>query len=528
MTSLRAEPFMVSMVQVAATLPMAMLALPAGVLADLVDRRRYLLTTQLWMMISSLSMGILTCYQLMTPTLLLACTFIMGVGVALNSPGWHSITPEIVSRKDLPQAITLNGLVLNGAKALGPALGGLVLLYLGTSWAFFIDSATFLTVIGVLLWWKRSKAEVKTPQEKPWSALRVGLRHVRNSPPLRAVILRTSSFLLSSSALWSLLPLLSRQEYNFDEWGYSKMITYFGLGAALGAVVLLPRLRSHLSLNQIVTISWLIFAATLLVLSFTDGNWVSFLAMAVGGGAWLCILSSLYLVVQSSAPPWVQARAMSIYLLSFFAAASLGSGGWGLIASHIGLRPSLEIACLCLTITSLSSIFFPLDSSELLDLNPSNAWPHPEAVLEPSLEHGPIIVTVEYRIDPKDAEQFRQEAQKLHSFRLQNGVLRWGLFVDTADPGHYSEVYLEENWGAHLRHHQRVTAHETTVAQKVYAFHRGPSMPPVVHHAYCTKEFPADDVDKLHPLPKAYPTTDYGVPLWFAGDLGSNPKEVGD
>lgn len=520
MTNLRPEPLMVSLVEVATTLPMALLALPAGALADMIDRRRYLLATQSWMLCASGLMGVLTYTGRMTPLLLLACTFFMGLGVALNSPGWHSVTPEIVPRKSLSNAIALNGLVLNGARAVGPVIGGAILLWFGPAMAFFLNSASFLAVIVVLLSWKRNPVEATAPPERFGSALKVGLRHVRHSPRLRAALLRSTSFLICSSALWALLPLICRKEYGYNPQGYGSMMAAFGTGAVLAALLLLPRLRQHFALNQIVTGAWLMFAGVLFTLSSLKGGWWPLLPMTIGGICWLCILANLHLVVQSSAPPWVLARAISVYLLCFFGAASTGSMLWGTVAQELGLLPALRIASILLAVSSLSGIVAPLSSSEQENLEPSQAWPNPDVTLEPPLDHGPVLVTVEYQIDLEDAPAFRAAAENLRSFRYQNGVLQWGIFVDIADPTKYREVYLEENWGSHLRQHERVTAYETEVASQVYAYHRGPTMPPVFHYAYCDNRFPSVQ-EAAKPVPRSYPTTSRGVPLWFVDDISS-------
>ncbi len=520
MTRLQPEPIMVSLVEVANTLPMALLALPAGALADLIDRRRYLLATQSWMLLASGLMGLLTYTDRMTPSILLGTTFAMGMGVALNSPGWHSVTPEVVPRKSLSSAISLNGMAINVARAVGPALGGVILLWWGPALAFFLNSLSFLAVIVVLLAWKRQKVEGIAPPEKFTSALKVGLRHVRHSPRLRTVLGRSACFLLCSSALWALLPLVCKDAFGFGPRGYGLMIAAFGAGAVAGALFLLPRLRQTFTLNAIVTGAWLLFAGVLLALSELNGGWLPCLPMLLGGACWLCILANLHLVVQSAAPPWVLARAMSIYLLCFFTAASAGSFLWGVVAQNLELLPTLRIAAGLLALTSLSGLFAPLASSEGQNLEPSRAWPHPDVTLEPPLDHGPILVTVEYTIDPDDAPAFREAAEKLRLFRYQNGVLQWGIFVDIADPRQYREVYVEENWGAHLRQHERVTAYETEVASKVYAFHRGPTMPPVFHYAYCNPNFPSES-PKVRPLARAYPTTARGVPLWFVDDISA-------
>lgn len=519
MTSLRPEPLMVSLVEVANTLPMALLALPAGTFADLIDRRRYLLLTQTWMMLASAMMGFLTLSGQMTAPRLILCTFVMGLGVALNSPGWHAVTPEVVPRSVLPHAIALNGLAINGARAVGPAVGGLILLWWGPAVAFFLNSASFLSVLLVLGFWKRGPRPDSGPRESFSSALRVGLRHVRHSTPLRRVLLRSFFFLLCSSALWALLPLLCSQVYGYGPRGYGSMVAVFGMGAVLGALVVLPRLRRRLALNTIVTLAWLGFMAVLALLSGLGGGGWPMVPMLFGGMSWLCLLANFHLVVQSSAPPWVQARAMSVYLLCFFSAASSGSFLWGVVAGHLGVVEALRIASVCLLIGSVSAGIWPLASSEQQNLEPSGAWPHPEVTLEPPIEHGPILVVVEYDIAPEEAPEFRQAAERLRAFRYQNGVLEWGLFVDIADPGRYREVYLEESWGAHLRQHQRVTAYETEVASKVYAFHRGPNMPEVFHYAYCDQRFPPESSRPQPPPVRPYPATARGVPLWFADDL---------
>lgn len=524
MTSLTSQPLLVSMVEVCNALPMFLLALPAGALADVFDRRRYLLATQGWMMLAALAMGILTLTDQITPGRLLLGTFVMGLGVAMNSPGWHAVTPEIVSRKHLPGAVALNGLSINGAKAVGPALGGLILLWFGPAAAFFLNAVSFLGVMSVLLVWKRRNLPVNVPPERFSSALRVGVRHVRYSSRLRAALSRSTTFLLSSTALWALLPLLCREIYDLGPQGYGIMIACFGVGAVTGTMLLLPWAKQRYSVNAIVTGGWLMFAVTLLGLASLDGGPAAGMAMFIGGASWLSIMAQLHLVVQSSAPRWVQARAMSVYLLCFFGAAGIGSAIWGVVAQQYGVREALAVASACLVVTSLSGLWAPLKSGESFNLEPSRAWPPPDVAIGPPPDHGPVLVTVEYLIDPKDAPEFRRAAETLRAFRYQNGALQWGIFVDIADPTKYREVYLEEDWGSHLRQHERVTAYETEVASGVYAFHRGDGMPPVIHYAYCGHGFPSGSE---RPVPRVYPTTSRGVPLWFVDDLvGEAPDEA--
>lgn len=516
MTSLAPQPIYVALVEVANALPMFFLSLPAGALADVADRRRYLLATQVWMMAAALTMGILTLTHHMTPPTLILCAFIMSVGVAMNSPGWHSVTPEIVPRETLPSAVALNGLSINGAKAIGPALGGLILLWMGAGAAFLLNALSFLGVVSVLFAWKRRIPHTTAPPENFSTALKVGLRHVRHSRPLRHALIRSSLFLIASSALWALLPLLCRQDYSMGPSGYGILVASFGLGAVLATIIILPRCKSRYSTDHIATSAWLTFTCALFGLAQLPGGWAAALCMVFGGAGWLCLMAQLHLVVQSSAPAWVQARAMSIYLLGFFGAAACGSMIWGVVAQYYGVRQAFEAAAFLLLITSFSAVAVPLETGDHLNLEPSHAWPTPEVATRPPDDHGPILVVVEYDIDPKDATEFTEAIEGLRTFRYQNGAQEWGIFVDIENPTLYREIYLEQDWGSHLRQHERVSSYETEVASRVYAFHRREDMPIVKHFAFCDERFPTGNE---RPVPKSYPVTGLGVPLWFIEEL---------
>lgn len=485
MTELRPNPWMQSLVQVCTTTPMFLLALPAGALADVVDRRRYLLMTQLSMMLTAAAMAFVTLHGHIGPHGLLIGTAVLAIGTALNSPAWHSVLPTVVSRYNLPAAVTLNGLAISLARAMGPGAGGLFLVFVGPGWAFLFNALSFAGVLYVLYRWKPKPGRQRVRAERFWSAMRVGLQHVRHSPRMRKVLVRAALFVFGSSSLWALLPLVVRQVYQFDADEYGYLVALFGVGAAFSSTVLLHRLRQLASLNQLVGIHWLLFAATLATLSLKSFVFVPFVLMFLAGCFWIGILSCLHLSVQSLAPPWVRARAMSVYLLCFFAAASGGSATWGTVASHLGLQRALQLAAGWLFVFLLAGWFAPVQSGEDLNLHPTRPWPEPEVKLDIDAQHGPVMVTVEYDIPAEHVEEFRQRMQVLKRFRLQNGVLRWGLFVDLENPRLFREVYLEESWDAHLRQHERVTATEWEHAEKAYRLHAGPEMPKVYHYYLC-------------------------------------------
>lgn len=486
MTDLKPNnPWMSSLVQVCTTTPMFLLALPAGAIADVVDRRRYLLMTQSWMMLTAGLMAIAAFQGRLGPTGLLVGTAILAVGTALNSPAWHSVLPTVVNRHNLALAVNLNGLAISLARALGPGVAGILLIYLSPAWGFTLNTLSFAGVLLVLFRWRPKQRRVRVRAERFFGAVRVGLQHVRHSPRMRNVMFRVSLFVFGSSALWSLLPLLVRSEYKLQADSYGTMIGLFGIGAAVCSTMWLPRIRHRFSVNQMIDGHWLAFGALMIGLALSPWYWLPFVLMYLGGCCWIGILSNLHFSVQSVAPAWVRSRAMSVYLLCYFASAASGSATWGRLAETYGLRNGMLWAGGLLVITCLSSFFAPVKSGEDLNLHPSHHWPDPEVKLPIEPEQGPVLVTVEYRVNLEDADEFRRRMRGVKEQRLQNGVLRWGLFVDIEEPTLFREVYLEESWEAHLRQHERVTAHEQEVAQYAYSLHKGEEMPKVHHLLLC-------------------------------------------
>src|SRR5208283_2925216 len=309
MTSLAPTPLLVSLVQAASNLPFFVLALPAGALADVVDRRRLLMVSQAWMLLSAAALGVLTLSGAVTPVGLLILTFCLGIGSALNAPAWQAITPELVPREELPEAISLNGMAMNVARAAGPAIGGSVVGMFGPGTTFLLNAASFLGVIAVLAGCKRLQHESRLPAEDLFGAIRAGIRYVRHSTELKTVLVRALSFILFGSAPWALLPLFARRTLGLGPSGYGALLGFFGVGAVAGAFCL-PRLRRATSAERVTTGAVLGFAAISLVLGLTRNVKLVGLALGIGGAAWLILLASLNLAAQSAVPSWVRARAM--------------------------------------------------------------------------------------------------------------------------------------------------------------------------------------------------------------------------
>jgi len=462
MTSLSANPMHVALVQVAGSAPMFLLALPAGAMADIVDKRRYLLGVQLWMAAVAMLLAVLTLLGLTTVWLLLGMTLAMGVGTALMMPAWSALTPELVSKRDLPSAIALSSLGINVARALGPAIAG-VLVSLSGPWATFaLNALSFFAVMAVLLTWKRERQVASFPAERLLGAMRAGWRYSRASKPLQAVLVRAAAFFVGASAGMSLLPLIVRGELQGSASDFGLMLGSVGVGAVLGAT-LLPRVRERISSDRLVLLASLLYALVLLALASLRHFAALLPVMLLSGAAWIAVLSSLQVAAQTSVPDWVRARALSVYILVFFGSMAAGGALWGFVASQASIPLALVAAAGCLALGGLLTSGFPLPVTEAEDLAPSLHWPVPILADEADLERGPVMVTLHYDIAPEHATAFRQAMSEVARMRRRNGAFSWGLVQSSENPRHWQEFFFDESWLEHLRHHGRVTRAEQRI-----------------------------------------------------------------
>ncbi|HYL16813.1 MAG TPA: MFS transporter [Terriglobales bacterium] len=350
MTTLTMSPFKVGMVQAAATLPVFLVILPAGALADMVDRRRLLLFAQTWMVLASATLGVLTLFQVVTPWVLLLFTFLLGLGAVMNDPAWQAITPEVVSTEQHAAAVALNSAGFNVARAVGPAVGGIVVASAGCGITFLLNAVSFLGVILFLYHWKRRGHE-RVETGRVFDAIKSGFSYVRKSSVVKSVLIRTGAFSLAASAIWALLPIIARPH---GATGYGILVGSFGTGALAGAAVL-PRLRRQLSVDGVVAFAILVFAAV----SFVAGRVHEFgplcAVLFLGGTAWIGILACLNTAAQTMSPDWVRARALSMYLLVLQGGMALGSAAWGALATRIGVPGALLCSAIALLV-GLSTI----------------------------------------------------------------------------------------------------------------------------------------------------------------------------
>ncbi|WP_413754008.1 MFS transporter [Streptomyces sp. R-74717] len=450
---------LVTLVQTASSLPVVLLALPSGVLADRFDRRTVLLVAQFAMLAASTTLSVLAFADALTPALLLGLTFLLGCGTALMGPAWQAIQPELVERRQLGQAAALGAVNMNLARALGPALGGAVVAAAGAGWVFAFNAASYLGTAAVLALWRRPGAKPPTAQgEKLLTALHAGRRYVWNAPGVRRVLLRTVLFIPGGAALWSLLPLVASRSLGLGSGGYGVLLGAVGAGAVSGAFAL-PAIRRALGVNGTLAAGALVFAGVLAVLATVRVPWLAAVVLLPAGLAWIGVLSTLNAAVQARLPGWVRARGLAVYLLVFQGGQALTAPLWGALADGPGLTVSLLAGSGLLLLGAVSVRRWPLHGTDGIDPSPSDHWPVPPLVFEPGPADGPVLVSVVYRIAAANRAAFIECMDHVARSRRRTGALTWGLYQDGSDPGRFVENYLVASWSEHLaQHHSRLTA----------------------------------------------------------------------
>jgi MFS family permease len=480
MTSLAPSPLMVSLIQTAGNLPYFLLGLLAGTLADIADTRRLLIMAQIWMLGSAGVLGILTLLHLTTPWILLGMSFSVGLGSALGGPASQAMVPELIPRDDVPEAVALNSIQFNIARGIGPAIGGVIVSVWGAGVAFLANAASFVGVLGVLIKWRRQAHKSVLPAERVYGGIRAGLRYAHYSPVVRAVLVRSFLFGLGTSAMWAVLPLAARVEFHADATGYGLIVAFFGVGAAACGFGL-SILRRLLSSDRIAMSGGLVFALANASVAAAHQVYMLWFATFLAGAAWVAVTSTYNSSAQMALPSWVRARALSLYLLALQGGLALGSVAWGYLASGYGIRSALDMSALFLVFNLLIAMRFSLRGAEQFDPRPWLLQEIPHLAEGPSMDQGPVMVYLEFRIEPAHTAEFEQAMRELEPIRRRDGAVMWSFFSDIADPGRYVEAYLVETWGEHVRQHYRGTASDSESWQRVRAFHIGPEPPRVLH-----------------------------------------------
>lgn len=482
MASLTPSPLLVALMQTATSLPIFLVGLPAGAIADIADRRRVLLFTQAWMLTAAAALGILTLGGFASPALLLALTFALGLGSAMNSPVWQAVTPELVPRAELPAAVALSSISFNIARSVGPALGGVVVSAAGPAVCFLFNAASFLGVLVVIYRWRRPPRASALPSERVLGAVRTGVRYVRHAPALRTVLLRTGVFVVCASALWALLPVIARDQLKLGSLGYGLLLGCLGLGAVAAALAL-PTLRQRMSVDGQVAVATLLFGVATASLALSRSVPLLCLAMVAGGAGWMSFTSGVNVVAITAAAPWVRARALGAYMLVFQGSFAGGSALWGVVAARYGQPQALFAATAALALGLGTARTWSLSRiARTPELRPSDrprVAPHPAQ--EPAPDEGPVLVTVEYTVPPERADAFVRAMHTVGQVRRRNGSTEWRLFRDPGATQRFFETFLAESWADHLRQHERLTGVDRALEERALALHEGASPPAVSH-----------------------------------------------
>jgi MFS family permease len=485
MTQLTSSPLLVSLIQAATALPIFLFGLPAGALADIVDRRRYLLGIQIWLVVVSVLLGVLTMTHLASELTLLVLTFALGIGTAMMLPAWAATVPALVPSDELPQAAALSSVGMNSARLIGPAIGGALVMLVGSGPTFFVAAIAFCVVGLVLFRWRYEHEKSALPSERFFGALRTGFRYASQSPRLRAALVRSASFVTFAAAPWALLPLIVRTRLNADADVYGVMLALVGLGALIGAFFL-PRIRARWSNNTLVRTATVAYAVVGLAIAWAPNVYGIGAAMLIFGSLWISVMSSIQVAAQTYAPSWVKARALSIFQVVLNGAMALGSVGWGWLATHAGLPAALSVAAVGALVAVFLTRHFELAPSDPRTVTPSRHLPAPMVAPEHGdlveKDPGPVLVTVQYKVNPLHLEEFRKVMEIVERSRRRGGAFTWGLFEDVEQPGAWIEFFLVESWVEHLRQHERITESDRLRSETIRSYLMEGTAPQVGHY----------------------------------------------
>ena len=487
MTSLAPNPLFVSLITTATTLPIFLFAIPSGTLSDIFDRRNILIITCAYMFTISTMLGMLTLVGVTTPMVLLIFTFALGAGMTMIRTPIIPIMSGLVSSSELPAALTLSAVAGNLGRIVGFAVGGFIVAIVAPWAVFFLNSASFIGMIIVLSRLpKKSQINQQSslPPENIIRAIRAQIRYIRYSQASHVLIVRAGLFTLCSSALLSLLPILAKHDLGLDSTGFGLLLGSFGMGAIIGGIVILPKLRSKISVESLITGSIGLLAMVIFAMGYIQDFTILCVIMGIGGVAYITIISKFYTIGIKSAPRWIGARVLAVYLLILNGGLAVGSVIWGSMANTLGIQITLSVASLALGVTILAKKRYNTTLLDDLDFTPSgDHWSlPPELSIDPSQSDDQVLITIDYKIDPKLSNEFEKSVRELGRILKSEGMANWELFQDTTDIGHYIEIRIADTWTDHMRQHERVTKNVQIMEDKIRSLLKDGPKPIVSHY----------------------------------------------
>lgn len=480
-TELTDSEFVVALMQTATSLPAFFLLLPSGALADILDRRLYLLTAVLGQTVVAALLGILTLTGLVQVWSLLLLTLCLGVGTAMVMPAWQSIIPEVVARKDLGGAIALNTMGMNISRVLGALVAGIIIAAAGPGAVFLTNAVTFVFIILVLVRWKRQPPETALPPEPLVPAVKTGLRYARHSPALRFSIYRSIGFYFFASVMWALFPLIARELLGADEFRYALLFAFISVGAIINALFL-PRLRVRFNNDQLITAASIVFATGMIITAWAQIYVVALFTLALCGSAWITVMTCAQTAAQTALPNWVRSRGMGVFLTFFMGSLAVGPAVWGGLAQLTSIPTAIYTASLCLAVAAFITRRWPVSGNDLLDHTPSRHWKAPEPVLAISPDQGPVMVCIRYRVQSDARVEFLHAMEQLGKARRRDGAWEWNVLEHIREPGVFQEFYLLHSWLDHLRQHERISRQDAMIQAKIRDFLVEGTVPEISHY----------------------------------------------
>jgi len=489
MTSITSSENMVALVQASTTLPIMLFSLVAGAIADNFDRKRVMLVAQSFMFLVSALLAAVTYLGWISPWLLLAFTFLIGCGTALNNPAWQASVGDMVPREDVSGAVSLNSMGFNLTRSVGPAIGGGIVAFAGAAAAFMANASSYLALIVTLLRWKTAKPASTLPREEIGQAVLAGLRYVSMSPNLLKVFVRSFIFGFSAVAILALLPIVARDMMDGGPLTYGLMLGGFGVGAVIGAY-LNTGLRERLTSENIVRCAFAGFAISEAVIGISSSIILIAAAVVLAGACWVVALSLFNTIVQLSTPRWVVGRALSLYQTATFGGMAAGSWLWGSLAETYGLGNAFSIAAICVASGVLIGWLLPMPLFASLDLDPLDIFREPQLQLEIVPRSGPIAIHIVYDIRDTDLPEFLDLMAERRRIRIRDGAQAWALMRDLENPSKWTETYHTPTWVDYVRHNIRRTKADAENYQRLRGLHQG-ALPPMVQRMIERQVIPA-------------------------------------
>jgi MFS family permease len=478
MNTLSPSAFLLSIMSTVASLPFFLFTLPAGALADMVDRRKLLRFMNFWLACTAALLALLFTFHWLTPALVLICIFLTGVGFAFNAPAWTAIVPEIVTNEELPSASTLSGLQLNISGIIGPALGGLALRFVTPNWVFATNAFCFLLVIFAIARWKRPVRNSNLPLENFLESFSTAIRYVRFAPGLQVVVLRNILFSIFICVIPALLPVVGLQKLKFEPSSLGLLFTCMGAGAVFGAVFVIPNLRDRFHSNSIILSATVLLALVYLGMGLVLDHLLFMAIAAIAGIAWTVAASELWVVSQRAMPDWARGRMNATIIMVSQGAMALGGIIWGVLASTLGVTLTLEIAAGLLLLSLPLTIWLSIDFVGELNFTPAPVTSLSHKLLHiPRPHDGPISITYEFEVDRHRGSEFICLLRQVRLIHLRNGAFSWRLHEDLGRANVYRIEMMMPSWTEHLLQKERYTKTEKEILDKAVSLHVGQEPP---------------------------------------------------